>query len=236
MIRILIVDDHPLVRQALSHVLKTRGDFEIVAEASDGAEAIRLATELSPDVVIMDISMPKINGIEATRRLKRKMPDIGIVVLTIHDDSEHVFSILEAGADAYLTKTVFGDEVIHAVYGVASGANILGSPSSKKLLKEALQNISKSVHLEGGEKLTQRDVEVLKLIANGMSNKAIANKLGLSLRTVKNYSVSIFAKLNVSSRTEAAIKALRTGIFTLDDIEQGDRDESIREGSVIRTM
>jgi len=219
MIRILIADDHPLVRQALIQVLKTPDDFEIVAEASDGEEAIKLATELLPDVAIMDISMPKINGIEAIRILKRKLPDIAIVVLTIYDDSDHVFSILEAGADAYLTKRVFGDEVLHAVYGVAAGETILGSASSKNLLKEALQNIAKSGRLDSGEELTYRELEILRLIANGISNRNVADQLSLSVRTVKNYLVGIFNKLNVSSRTAAVIKALRTGIITFDDVE-----------------
>ena len=218
-IRILVVDDHPLVRQALLQVLNTQNDFKVVAEASDGEEAIRLATELQPDVVIIDISMPKINGIQATRIIKRNMPDIAIVVLTIYDDSDHVFSILEAGADAYLTKRAFGNDVIHAVHGVAAGETILGSPTSKTLLKEALKNIAKSGHLNSGEELNYRELEILKLVANGISNKDVANQLSLSVRTVKNYLVGIFNKLDVSSRTAAVIKALKEGIITFDDVE-----------------
>ena len=223
-IRILLADDHPLIRKALRDVFDRHDDFKIVAEASDGEEAIALAKELMPDVVVMDISMPKINGIEATRILKKKLPDIAIAVLTIHDDSEHVFSILEAGADAYLTKQIFGEEVIHAVYGVANGETILASKSSKELLKEALNSIKRSLPVQravgsGLERLlSDRDVRILGLLASGMSNKNIADRLCLSDLTVKNYLVQIFDKLNVSSRTEAVIKLLKMGIISLDEI------------------
>ena len=223
-IRILLADDHPLIRKALRDVFDRHDDFEIVAEASDGEEAIGLASELMPDVVIMDISMPIINGIEATRILKRKLPDIAIMVLTIHDDSEHVFSILEAGADAYLTKQVFGEEVIHAVYGVANGETILASKSSKELLKDALNGISRSlppqhaVRPEFEGVLSDRDLCILRLLASGISNKNIADRLHLSDLTVKNYLVQIFNKLDVSSRTEAVITVLKMGIISLDEI------------------
>ena len=223
-IRILLADDHPLIRNALREVFNRRDDFEIVAEACDGEEVIALASELMPDIVVMDISMPKINGIEATRILKKTLPDVAIVVLTIHDDSDHVFSILEAGADAYLTKQVFGDEVIHVVYGVANGETILASKSSKELLKEALNRINKSLPAQRAvgsgleEVLSNRDVCILRLLASGMSNKNIADRLHLSDLTVKNYLVQIFNKLNVSSRTEAVITVLKTGIVSLDEV------------------
>lgn len=140
-------------------------------------------------------------------------------MLTIHDDSDHVFSILEAGADAYLTKKVFGDEVIHAVTGVARGDTILGGQSSKKILKEALANIARATQPGTGERLTYRDIEMLKLLANGRSNRDISDRLSLSLRTVKNYLVGLFGKMDVSSRTEAVITALKSGVISLEDIE-----------------
>jgi len=218
-ITIMLADDHPLLRQALRSVLEKQSDFEIIAEASDGEEAVRLAVELVPNVVIMDIGMPKLNGLEATRQIKAKCPSIAILVLTVHDDSEHILSILEAGAAGYLTKSVFGKEVIHAVYGVVAGGTILSASISKQIIKHALRHITKPLPLDGGEKITGRELEILRLAATGLSNKDIAQKLDLSERTVKGYLAGVFSKLNVSSRTEAVISALRAGFFTLDDLD-----------------
>jgi len=214
----MLADDHPLLRQALRSVLEKKPDFEIVAEASDGEEAVRLAVELVPNVVIMDISMPKLNGLEATRQIKAKCPNIAILVLTVHDDSEHILSILEAGAAGYLTKSVFGDEVIHAVRGVVAGETVLSPSISRQIIKHALRHITKPLPLDGVEKITGRELEILRLAATGMSNKDLAQKLDLSEATVKGYLAGIFSKLNVSSRTEAVITALRAGFFTLDDL------------------
>lgn len=217
-ITIMLVDDHPLLRQALRDILEKQTDFKIIAEADDGEEAVKLATELVPNVVIMDISMPRLNGLEATRQIKMKRPEIAILVLTVHNDSEHILSILEAGAAGYLTKSVFGDEVIHAVRGVVSGETVLSPSILQQILKHALRHITKPVPLETGEKITGRELEILRLAATGLSNKDIAQKLGLSLRTVKGYLAEIFSKLNVGSRTEAVITALRAGFLTLDDL------------------
>jgi len=218
-IAIMLADDHPLLRQALANVLNKEADFEIIAEVGDGEEAVRLATELVPDVVIMDISMPKLNGLEATRQIKAKCPNIAILVLTVHSDSEHILGILEAGAAGYLTKRVFGEEVIHAVRGVASGETVLSTPILQQILKHAVQFMPKPLNLDAGEKLSSRELRILKLAARGMSNKDIALKLELSPRTVKAYLAEIFSKLRVSSRTEAVITGLRAGFLTLDDLE-----------------
>ena len=218
-VTIMLADDHPLLREALRNVLEKEPDFEIVAEASDGEETVRLATEIIPHVVIMDISMPKISGLEATRQIKAKCPSIAVLVLTVHDDSEHILSILEAGAAGYLTKSVFGKEVINAVRGVASGETVLAPLVSEKIIKHALRYAAKPVSLGLGEKITGRELEILRLAAYGMSNKDIAERLELSLRTVKGYLQEVFSKLNVTSRTEAVITALRSGIITLDDIK-----------------
>jgi DNA-binding NarL/FixJ family response regulator len=217
-ITIMLADDHPLLRQALRSVLEKEADFQIIAEANDGEEAVRLATELVPNVVIMDIRMPKINGLEATRQIKAKCPSIAILVLTVHDDSEHILGILEAGAAGYLTKSVFGEEVIHAVRGVAAGEMVLSASVSQQIIKHALQHVTKPLPLDAGEKITPRELEILRMAASGLSNKDIAQKLDLSERTVKGYLAEIFSKLNVSSRTEAVITALRAGFFTLDDL------------------
>jgi len=215
----MLVDDHPLLRQALRNVLEKEHDFEVIAEASDGEEAVKLATKLIPDVVIMDISMPNLNGLEATRQIKASCPTIAILILTVHDDNEHIFSILQAGAGGYLTKSVYGDEVINAVHALVYGETVLSPLVSQQILKYAFQHIRKPLSLDAGDKVTAREMEILRLAAMGISNKDIALRLGLSLRTVKGYLAELFLKLNVASRTEAVIVGLRKGIFTLDDLE-----------------
>jgi NarL family two-component system response regulator LiaR len=218
-IRIVLADDHPLLRQALKDVLEKQSDFEVIAEASDGEEAVRLATKLNPNVVIMDISMPKLNGLEATEQIKAKCPAIAVLVLTVHSDSEHILSILQAGAGGYLTKSVYGDEVIYAVRALVCGETVLCPAVSQQILRYAFQHIIKPRSLDIGGKLSSRELEVLGLAAKGTSNKDIALKLDLSLRTVKSYLANLFVKLNVASRTEAVIVGLRKGILTIDDLE-----------------
>jgi NarL family two-component system response regulator LiaR len=217
-IRILLADDHPLLRQALRNILEKQADFEVVAEAGDGEEAVRLATELMPDVVVMDISMPKISGLEATRQIKEKSPNIIILVLTVHDDSEHILGILEVGAAGYLCKSVFGEEVIHTVRSVIGGETVLSPQVAQLILKYSLRHATKPLHLYAREKLTTRELEILKLAATGMSNNDIALKLKLSLATIKSYLSDIFVKLGVGSRTEAVITAFRAGLLTTDDL------------------
>jgi NarL family two-component system response regulator LiaR len=217
--RIMLADDHPLLRQALRDVLEKQPDFEVIAEASDGEEAVKLATEMLPDVVIMDISMPTLNGLEATKQIKASHPSIAVLVLTVHSDSEHILSILRAGAGGYLTKSVYGDEVIHAVRALVSGETVLSPAVSQQIFKYAFQHSSKPKNLGTGNTLSSRELEVLNLAARGISNKDIALRLGLSLRTVKGYLADLFLKLNVASRTEAVIIGLRKGIITLQDLE-----------------
>ena len=212
----MLADDHPLVRKALRDVLEKQADFEIVAEAGDGEEAIKIATELVPDVVLMDITMPKLNGIEATRQIKAKCPNIAVLVLTVHDDSEHILGILEAGAGGYLTKRVFGEEVIHAIHSVVAGETVLSAEIFQQILKHAMRYATKPITIAVGEKLTVREIEILNWAAKGKSNKDIAAELNLSQATIKSYLSDIFAKLEVASRTEAVIIGLRAGILTLE--------------------
>jgi NarL family two-component system response regulator LiaR len=215
----LLADDHPLMRKALRIVLEKQHDFEVIAEAVDGEEAVKLATTLVPDVVIMDISMPKLNGLEATRQIKANCPTIAVLVLTVHDDNEHILSILQAGAGGYLTKGVEADEVVHAVRALVCGEMVLSPSIAKEILKYAAQHIKEPVILDTYDKVTARELEILKLAATGMSNKDIAIKLGLSPRTVKGYLADIFLKLNVASRTEAVIISLEKGILSLDELK-----------------
>jgi len=218
-ITIMLADDHPLLCQALRSVLEKETDFEVIAEVNDGEQAVKTAAELAPQVVIMDISMPKLNGLDATRQIKAKCPDIAILILTVYDDSEHILAILEAGAVGYLTKSVFGHEVVQAVRGVAAGEMVLSPSVSRQVIRHALHHIAKPVPLDAREKITGRELEILKMAARGLSNKEIASRLELSSLTIKSYLAEIFSKLNVGGRTEAVITALRAGILTMNDIE-----------------
>ncbi len=217
--RILLADDHPLLRQALKDLLEKEAAFEIAGEAGDGEEAVRLTTEIMPDVVIMDISMPNMDGLQATRQIKARCPNVAVLVLTVHTDDECILEILKAGAAGYLIKSAFGDEVIHAVRAVATGDMVLSAPIGQRLLKQAARFPTRPVLLEAGEKLSTRELEVLKLTARGLSNKDVASALGIKLRTVKGHLADVFSKLRVASRTEAVIAGLQAGFLSLDDIQ-----------------
>jgi len=216
---ILLADDHPLFRQSIRSVLDKEPDLQVVGEAGDGEEAIRLANELQPDIVLMDITMPRLDGLEATRQIKAKHPNIAVLVLTIHSDEQHIIGILEAGAAGYLTKSVFGEEVVQSVRGVVTGEMVLSPSIGKQLLKQAARYPTKDVPLSAGERLSKRELEIIKLAARGMNNKSIAANLGLSLRTVKGHLANIFSKLNVGSRTEAVTAGLQQGFISIDDIK-----------------
>ncbi|MFC2002450.1 response regulator [Chloroflexota bacterium] len=218
-ITIVLADDHPLLRQSVRNVLEKESDLQVVGEASDGEEAVRLAVELKPHVVLMDITMPKLDGLEATRRIKASHPDMAVLVLTIHSDDQHIIGILEAGAAGYLTKSVFGEEVVQSVRGVVAGEMVLSPSVGQRLLKQAARYQTKPVPLQAGERLSARELEIIKLAARGMSNKSIAADLGLTVRTVKGHLANIFSKLDVGSRTEAVIIGLRVGFLSIDDIE-----------------
>jgi two-component system, NarL family, response regulator LiaR len=221
-IRILVADDHPLMRQALITFLEKQPDFKVIAEAGNGEEATKLAFELIPDVVIMDISMPVMNGLEATRLIKEKYPQIAILVLTVHTDSEHVLSILEAGAAGYLTKSVFGNEIINSVRSLVAGEAVLTPSILQQIIKKVPHTIEKPLTLDVKRMPSAREMEILKFAASGMTNKDIALKLNVSVRTVKSYLADIFSKLGVGSRTEAVIAGLRTGLLTMADIENDE--------------
>jgi NarL family two-component system response regulator LiaR len=217
--RIVLADDHPLLRQALKDVLQKESTFEIVGEAGEGEEAVKLAAELTPDVVIMDISMPNLDGLQATQQIKATCPNVAVLVLTVHTDDECILEILKAGAAGYLIKSAFGDEVIHAVRAVATGDMVLSAPIGERLLKQAARFPTRPVLLEAGEKLSARELEVLKLTARGLSNKDVASALNIKERTVKGHLADIFSKLRVASRTEAVIAGLQVGFLSLDDIQ-----------------
>ena len=221
-IRILLADDHPLIRTALRNVLERNDDIIIVGEARDGEEAIKFAFELAPQVIIMDINMPKVNGIEATQVIKEKCPSMAILILTVYSDDEHIFAILDCGAAGYLTKSVFGEEIIHAVRAIAAGESVLTPMVLEKILAHHIHHMPKPTPGEFAEKFSRRECDIIRLVALGVSNKEIAQKLNISISTVRGYLEQIFAKLNAASRTEAVVSALQVGIIRLDDLHKVD--------------
>jgi two-component system, NarL family, response regulator LiaR len=218
-IRVLLADDHPLVRQALRDCIETQHDFEVVGEAADGQIAVQLTNSLKPDIIIMDISMPGMGGLEATSRIKADNAEVSILVLTVHDENELIMKLFEAGADGYLIKNVFGENVINAIRALESGETVISPSIYQQVFRHAYKYMKKSTVLKSGSKLTQKEIELLRFVAKGTGNKDIANELHISLRTVKAHLVVIFSKLGVNSRTEAVVASLRNGIISIDDLQ-----------------
>ena len=217
-IRILIADDHAVVREGTRQILEQEPDMEVVAEAGDGEEAVRLGGSSKPNVAIIDIAMPKLDGIEATRQIKALYPTIGVLILSAYDDDQFVFSLLEAGAAGYLLKSVRGSELIDAVRAIYAGESVLHPTIARKVLNRFAPASGKPQEQRLSEILSEREMEVLKLATRGLSNQDIADELCLSLRTVQAHLGHIFNKLQVSSRTEAVVRALKEGWITLNDI------------------
>ena len=217
-IKILIADDHAFVREGTRRILEQEPDLEVVAEAGNGEEAVALASELKPDVAIIDVAMPKLDGIEATRRIKALCPAVAVLVLSAYDDDQFVFGLLEAGAAGYLLKSVRGHEIVDAIRAVDAGESVLHPSVARKVLNRFASVSSKAQRKKPLELLTEREMEVLKLVTKGLSNKDIADDLSLSIRTVQGHLANIFNKLRVSSRTEAVVHALKEGWVALDDV------------------
>jgi len=209
-IRVMLVDDHHLFRRGLELVLRDELDLEIVGEAGDGLAAIERATELQPDVVLMDVRMPGVGGIEATRRIRNALPATKVVMLTVSDDEEDLYAAIRAGANGYLLKEVSIDEVANAVRAVVRGQSLVTPSMATKLFTE-FNVLSRRVDAQHGTapRLTEREVEVLRLVAKGMSNKEIAAELVIAENTVKNHVRNILEKLQMKSRMEAAMYAVR---------------------------
>lgn len=216
-IRILLAEDHVVMRQGTRQLLEHEAGFDIVGEASDGEEAVRLAQQLRPDVVIMDVKMPKLSGIEATKKIKSVLPSTIVLVLTGYDYDEYIFSMLEAGAAGYLLKDVSGDELIGAIRAVYAGEPMIHPTVLQKLMKRFVtpQAVAQT---QPSPLLSEREMEVLKVAAKGMSNKNIASELFISERTVQAHIRSIFNKLGVSSRSEAIMHGLKKGWFTIEEL------------------
>jgi len=217
-IRILIADDHAVVREGTRQILVQEPDMDVVAEAADGTEAIRLAGAVKPDVAIIDIAMPVVDGIEATKQIKARYPTVAVLILSAYDDDQFVFSLLEAGAAGYLLKSVRGRELVDAVRQVYAGESVLHPAIARKVLNRFVPAPGKASFKKASDTLSDRELEVLKLATRGLSNQQIADELCLSLRTVQAHLGHIFNKLQVSSRTEAVVRALKEGWVTLEDI------------------
>ena len=216
-IRVLLAEDHVIVREGTRELVQHEPDMEVVGEASDGEEAIQLAAKLRPDVVIMDIAMPKLNGIEATKQIKELYPATAVLVLTAYDDDQYIFALLEAGAAGYLLKNVRGRELIDAIRAVYAGESVLHPAITRKVIESFLP-AGKPAERRIAEPLSEREMEVIKLAGRGMSNKDIAEELSLSVRTVQSHLGNIFNKLGVGSRTEAVLYALKKGWVALEDL------------------
>jgi len=214
-IRVLLADDHSLLREAMRNCIDHEEDMEVVGEAGDGEEAVRLCSDLNPDIVIMDIVMPKLNGIEASKQIKEMNPAVAVLILTAYDDDRYILGLLEAGAAGYLLKSARGRTVVEAVRTISRGESVLHPTVIAKLLKHALRTEVSPEESRYGDLLSAREMEIMKLAARGMSNKDIAEELCLTVRTVKAHLSNIFSKLGVASRTEAILKGLREGWLSL---------------------
>lgn len=218
-IRVILADDHALVREGTRRILEASGKVAVVAEASDGQEAVAAVEQHHPDLAIIDIGMPGINGIEATRRIKAVQPHVSVLILTVHDDDQFIFAVLQAGAAGYLLKDVDGHQLVQAVEAVHSGESVLHPAVIYKVLSRLAGGEQGDAPTVSGEPLTDREHEVLKLAARGMANKQIGDTLDLSVRTVQAHLSHVFRKLDVGSRTEALLHGLRQGWFTIDELE-----------------
>lgn len=209
--RVVICDDQALIRDGLEMLLKLEAEIEVVGTAQDGAQAVDLVARHRPDLVLMDLKMPGMNGVEATRRIRLNYPDVKILVLTTYDDDEWVFDAIRAGASGYILKDTPREDVIRAIKGTVAGKAFIDPSVAGRLLAQvASQQTQPSTHITS--QLTEREVDVLRLLARGLSNSEIAERLSLSDGTIRNHVSAILAKLNVGDRTQAAVIAIQHGL------------------------
>ena len=214
-LRVMLADDHALVREGTRRLLEAEGDVEVVAEAANGEEAILAVQHLHPDIAIIDIAMPGIGGIQATREIKARCPETAILILSAYDDEPYLIALLEAGAAGFLLKNVHGQELINAIRAVSRGESVLHPVLAEKMMRRLSSQTNPTARASG--LLSDRELDVLRLAARGLPNKEIARRLGLSIRTVHSHLANIFTKMQVGSRTEAVLLALREGIISLQD-------------------
>jgi DNA-binding NarL/FixJ family response regulator len=218
-IRIILADDHSLIRQALRMSIEKQPDMEVVGEASDGEEAVTITQQLHPDVIIMDISMPKLNGIDACAKITKENTTVAILVLTIHSDSSTVQKVLNAGARGYVNKTASATQIIGAIRTVFHGEAVLPLISAREIAQSKFSEAElTSQNIQ--QKISPRELEILKLLAKGLPNKTIAQRLNLQETSIKSYLTSLFIKLGVGTRSEAVAKGLQIGYVNVDDFKQ----------------
>jgi two-component system NarL family response regulator len=224
-IRVLIVDDHALFRRGLIQVLQFEEGIEVVGEAEDGEDAATKAEELAPDVLLMDVRMPRVSGIEACRRLAETMPTMKILMLTVSDEEDDLYEAIKAGATGYLLKEISIEEVADAVRAVMQGQTLISPSMASKLIQEfnALARRADEKQQVPAPKLTDRELEVLKLVAQGLTNREIADQLYISENTVKNHVRNILEKLHLHSRMEAVVYAVREKLLDLEEAVGGER-------------
>lgn len=211
-IKVLLVDDHAIMRDGIRALLNLYDDVEIVGEASEGKEAIEKAQELVPDVVVMDIAMPGMDGLEATRRIKKNNPNVKVLVLTQHDNREYILAAIKAGTAGYVPKKALGSELVSAIRAVRKGDSFLYPSAAATLIKDYLRRADEDPY----DRLTAREREILKLIAEGRTSREIADRLFISLKTVLGHRTKIMQKLDIHNRTELIRYAMRKGLVSMD--------------------
>ncbi|MBK9049447.1 MAG: response regulator transcription factor [Chloroflexi bacterium] len=225
-IKLLIVDDHPVFRQGLRDVLETDPRVQVVGEAADGEIAIELAYQLSPDVILMDINLPTINGLQVTRKIRGQLPHINIIMITGYDDAEQVFHALRSGASAYCPKDITPEALLRTIFAVHEGMYVVGEKTMThdevvEWVDTRVGRLASNIAADGEDlfvPLSPREMEILEYVTRGLSNKEIAYKLGISHQTVKNHMTAILRKLRVDDRTQAAVYALRRGWVRLENV------------------
>jgi DNA-binding NarL/FixJ family response regulator len=217
-IRVVIAEDHTLVREGTRNILEQSRDIRVVGEAANGAEVVRMANQLAPDVLLVDIGLPEINGIEATRQVKARHPAIAVLALTAYDDGPYVLAMLEAGAAGYLLKNCRSDDLVQTIRAVHTGQTVLAPAVACKVVGRLAVLPERAAKIGDEGSLTSREREALLLVAKGLTNKAIARAMSLSPRTVQLHLAHIFHKMEVASRTEAVTSGLRRGWLRIEDI------------------
>ena len=211
---ILLADDHTLMRQGLRKILEERSDWEVVAEAGDGREAVRLALEHNPDVAVMDIAMPLLNGIEATRQITRRAPEVRVLILSMYSDEAYILQVLQAGAKGYLLKDSADADLIRAVNAVGKGKSFFSPAVAKVMLDDYVRHLAERGITDRYDSLSEREREIFQLIAEGHSNKEMAELLSLSVSTVETHRAHIMEKLDVHSTAEIVLYAVRKGVIS----------------------
>lgn len=217
-IKVILADDHAIVRAGIRQFLEQAGDIQVVGEASDGEEALVMIRQIIPDVAVLDIQMPKVNGIEVSREIRAQRWPIGVLILTAYDDDPYISAVLKTGANGYVLKTASPDEIIGAVRDVFQGKSVLDAT----ILPKVLAQIANPNATQFFEPLSDREVEILSFVAKGLTNKVVGNHLNISDRTVQGHVARIFEKLQANSRTEAVMRGISLGLISLPEEPKGN--------------